>query len=139
MSKRHIVLTLLSAALSASSPAFAQSQLDRVVSDLRSENYDTITIKRTFLGRIRVYGSGSAGVREVILNPSTGEVLRDYASSGKRERPLGGDDTRPAPPARPASAGQTPAAATPDRPTRDRPDKDRPEKDRSDKDRDPRD
>lgn len=42
------------------------------------EGYEDIEIRRTILGRIRIIATKDDAEREIILNPRTGEVLRDY-------------------------------------------------------------
>lgn len=59
-------------------PAFANPHVDRVVSMLQSEGYQNIEVERTWLGRIRVEAEKGEFEREIVLNRSTGEILRDY-------------------------------------------------------------
>jgi len=58
--------------------AGAQTVADRVIEQLKRKGYTRITIGRTLLGRVRIVATGTAGRREIILNPSTGAILRDY-------------------------------------------------------------
>lgn len=57
---------------------FAQTAEDQVVNQLRRQGYDRITVARTLLGRTRIVAIGPRGSREIVLNPSTGAILRDY-------------------------------------------------------------
>ncbi|WP_377508044.1 PepSY domain-containing protein [Octadecabacter sp. R77987] len=70
------VLAVLFALLAA--PAFAQTPLDAVVSQLQSQGYSSISVNRTLLGRIRIVAISEAYRREIVMNPTTGEILRDY-------------------------------------------------------------
>jgi hypothetical protein len=57
----------------------AQGATDSVLQQLRSQGYVDFSVSRTLLGRVRVIAEGSDGtVREIVFNPSTGEILRDY-------------------------------------------------------------
>lgn len=75
MHRRRLILGLV--AVLAAGPASAQSLADRVTRDLERQGMTSIETSRTLLGRTRIVGSGPEGRREVILNPRTGEILRD--------------------------------------------------------------
>ena len=69
---------LMSATLALqSSGVFAQGFEDAVIAQLRAEGYARITMTTTLLGRVRITAEGEKGQREIVLNPRTGEVLRD--------------------------------------------------------------
>lgn len=48
-----------------------------IVRRLRADGYGDITVSRTLLGRVRIVATKPGLRREIILNPQTGEVLRD--------------------------------------------------------------
>ncbi|MDO6457124.1 hypothetical protein Q4560_10980 [Celeribacter halophilus] len=52
--------------------------VDQVITQLKSQGYTRITVGRTLLGRTRIVARNDEMRREIIINPSTGEVLRDY-------------------------------------------------------------
>ena len=58
--------------------AAAQSVQDQIVSQLRGQGFTEITLQRTWLGRIRVVALRGDLLRELVFNPQTGEILRDY-------------------------------------------------------------
>ena len=72
---RSLTLFLL---LIVAAPATAQSVQDQIVSQLRSQGFEQIELSRTFLGRIRVVAVSDTLERELVFNPTTGEILRDY-------------------------------------------------------------
>ncbi|UZD89612.1 PepSY domain-containing protein [Cognatishimia activa] len=76
MQHRLILAATLSAVLA--TPAFANPHVDRIVSQLRAEGYTSIEMERTWLGRIRIEAEKGDVDREIVINRSTGEVLRDY-------------------------------------------------------------
>lgn len=81
---RRTFLSLTSAAvLGLAGPAHADF-VDQVREQLAAQGYKQITVTRTMLGRSQLVASGKTGRREVILNPRTGEILRDVwvASDG---------------------------------------------------------
>ncbi|MFN3292639.1 MAG: hypothetical protein ACK4S2_11210 [Gemmobacter sp.] len=75
MHRRRLILGLV--AVLAAGPLSAQSLADRVTRDLQRQGLTSIETSRTLLGRTRIVGTGPEGRREVILNPRTGEILRD--------------------------------------------------------------
>lgn len=70
-------LLSLCLALSVASAAMAQSYADDLVKQLSGQGYADISVETTFLGRVRIVAQGEGGHREIILNPRTGEILRD--------------------------------------------------------------
>ena len=76
MSCRPFLLSLC-LALSLASAAMAQSYADDVVQQLSGQGYAEISVETTFLGRVRILAYSEGGRREIILNPRTGEILRD--------------------------------------------------------------
>jgi hypothetical protein len=74
-------------------PAAAEAPLDRLLKDLRRAGFAEVTVTATLLGRMRIVAEGGDGVREIVLNPRTGEVLRDlWLSRGNDDRDQDGDD-----------------------------------------------
>ena len=61
------------------SAACADGFQTAVVAQLRSQGYREINVERTMLGRVRIVGAKGSGSREIILNPRTGEILRDVS------------------------------------------------------------
>ena len=89
----------LSAALLASGPAWGADHVAAIVGQLDRRGYTRITVSRTFLGRARIVATGPHGRREIILNPVTGEILRDLHESASLGTPsrelLGKEGERP--------------------------------------------
>lgn len=109
---RHHILSLSFAAVMAlHSPAFAQSAAEASVADgviarIQSEGYTVTEVRRSWLGRIVITADNPQGQREIVLNRTSGEVLRDQrfpaARSGSREAPA----RAPQPSGRPGREGQ---------------------------------
>jgi hypothetical protein len=68
---------LVTIALSAA-PALAQSVEDQVLTQLQAQGFVEITMNRTLLGRLRVVATNDRYRRELVINPNTGAILRDY-------------------------------------------------------------
>ena len=58
-------------------PALAASYAEDVVAQLNQLGFSEIAVETTWLGRIKIVASRSDGIREIVLNPRTGEILRD--------------------------------------------------------------
>ena len=74
----QILAATAAASLMAASPAIAASVEDQVISQLREQGFESIRMSRTWLGRLRIKARGRGYEREIIINPRTGEILRDY-------------------------------------------------------------
>ncbi|MBC7142452.1 MAG: hypothetical protein H5U18_09905 [Rhodobacteraceae bacterium] len=67
-------------------PAVAATYQDDLERQLRREGYRITYQKRTWLGRIRIQAMNGLRRREVVLDPSSGEILRDYTEDTGRDR-----------------------------------------------------
>ncbi len=76
MKRREFVAGLLAAGAFAA-PAFADDIVESIVRQLKRQGFGAITQERTLLGRVRIAAKRKDGSREIILNPRTGEILRD--------------------------------------------------------------
>ncbi|EKE71209.1 PepSY domain-containing protein [Celeribacter baekdonensis] len=77
MNRRRFFIGL-SAALTMGGAALAQPAEDMILAQLRQQGFKKITVGRTLLGRTRFVATGNGQRREIILNPVTGEILRDF-------------------------------------------------------------
>jgi hypothetical protein len=99
MFRRRQIFTL-AAILMMAGPAFAESVADQISRQLRGQGFGQISVSQTWLGRTRIIGNSDKGQREIIVNPKTGEILRDLftQASGGTANPVigrtgsGGDD-----------------------------------------------
>ncbi|MFZ7090274.1 hypothetical protein [Primorskyibacter sp. 2E233] len=82
MKRRAFLMTSIAALVLTGQAACAQTSQDQVIAQLKSQGYSHIRVRRTLLGRVRILASGSMGRREIVLNPSTGIILRDYLYTG---------------------------------------------------------
>ena len=80
--RRRSFLLALTAALAIGPAAYASDLSDDVVRRLKKGGYRIISVDRTFLGRVRIRAAKGNGEREIVLNPVTGEILRDLWVSG---------------------------------------------------------
>ena len=77
MTLKSLMTLLLTGLLLLASPATAQTLEDSIDQQLRAQGYEKVTISRTLLGRVFVVAEGGGRRREIVINPATGEVLRD--------------------------------------------------------------
>ncbi len=77
------------------SAAMAESFQKSVVAQLRSRGYREINVETTLLGRVRIVAARGGASREIILNPRTGEILRDVllAADGQVVPEIAGGDS----------------------------------------------
>lgn len=73
----------------AGGPVLAQSLQDSLIAQLRTQGFVEFQVSQTLLGRLRIVAIGPDYRREIVLNPSSGEILRDYITT------LGGDTVVP--------------------------------------------
>ena len=52
---------------------------ERLVAGLQDQGYTVLEQGYTFLGRLRIVAETDLIHREIVVNPGTGEILRDYA------------------------------------------------------------
>lgn len=62
-------------------PVWAQDLQSRIIAQLQTQGFERIEITRTWLGRVRIDAEGPGMEREIVFNPNTGEILRDYWES----------------------------------------------------------
>lgn len=77
--KRLVLLGGGLAAMLLAGPSFAGSYEQDIVAQLRAQGYVGISLSHTWLGRARIVASNDRFNREIILDPNTGEILRDLS------------------------------------------------------------
>ena len=92
MRKRRICLTCAAAALALRAGAVSPSPFgDEVAEKLIRQGFGNIHVETTWLGRERIVAERTDGLREIILNPRSGEILRDTwtgSSGATTTRPI---------------------------------------------------
>lgn len=78
MNRRAFLVMVGAAAIA--TPALADHE-DDIIERLTEEGYDRIDVTRTLLGRVRIVAFKGRLQRELVLNPRTGEILRDIVTT----------------------------------------------------------
>jgi len=78
MKTRRLIVSATLALWAGVGAVWAQDIEMRIISQLQAEGYVHIEVTRTWLGRVRIEAEGPGIEREIIFNPNTGEILRDY-------------------------------------------------------------
>ena len=60
-------------------PAQAGEVEEAIISQLQDQGFHDIEVSRTFLGRSRIKAERGDLEREIVVNPRTGVILRDYS------------------------------------------------------------
>ena len=95
MKRRSFLLLTSAAAASVAFPAHAD-YVNSVRNQLLQQGFRQIAVSSTMLGRIRIVAKSKTGTREIIMNPRTGEILRDLWSPDQGNSGpsiVGSDDT----------------------------------------------
>jgi hypothetical protein len=88
--KRRLFLALAVAAVAAFPAAAAAGFEDALLGQLRGLGFSKISVEHTLLGRTRLVAERADGTREIILNPRTGEILRDLWTAADGSSGSGG-------------------------------------------------
>ena len=74
---RRALSTILALAIAWGGPLRAEEPVDRILRDLKRLGYVTVSVESTLLRRTRIFAQSDEAQREIIVNPNTGEILRD--------------------------------------------------------------
>ena len=72
-----LCLSLATAGLA--TPGYATPGQDIVTASLHAQGFEITLVHWTLLGRIRIIAVSADIRREIVINPNTGEILRDYS------------------------------------------------------------
>ncbi|WP_212635359.1 hypothetical protein [Rhodobacter capsulatus] len=87
-----------------------------IVAQMQAEGYRSIEVSTTWLRRVRIVAEGGAGLREVVIDPRNGEVLRDFTEPAPRRGGMA-----PPPGLRPGGMAPPPGLRPGEMPGADRP------------------
>lgn len=83
-----LALAILLASAGASQ---AGDQAERLAAELRTHGFTDVQVTRTLLGRTRIVADSKRGQREIVLDPRTGQILRDLFVATGNDEAQGGD------------------------------------------------
>lgn len=91
--RRRVFLAALVGGMAAATTAQARDRADDILRELKRKGYRIEAVSRTLLGRTRILATKDGGRREIIVNPVTGEILRDlWIARGYSDADGGWDD-----------------------------------------------
>lgn len=88
--RRVLLMAGFAASLMVQTPALAQSaQTADVIAQIEADGYTVTDVRRSWLGRIVITATKDTDLREVVVNRTSGEVLRDqrFANEIPRDNP----------------------------------------------------
>lgn len=77
---KHLFPLVLLLATLAAAPLRAEPLETQLVAQLTAQGYSRVEVSHTLLGRLRLTAVLGEFQREIVVNPRTGEILRDYQS-----------------------------------------------------------
>lgn len=98
---RKLILTAAALTVLTLGPASAQTYELDITAQLRAQGYQNISLSHTWLGRTRIVALLGSDLREIVLDPNTGEILRDLSRTVMAD---GGDSNGDRAPGAPGSA-----------------------------------
>jgi len=85
--RRHLILTSLTVLLLAPVPALAQNDMiAEVITRIEANGYTVTDVRRSWLGRTVITATNENGLREIVLNRTSGAVMRDQKFPNERPR-----------------------------------------------------
>ena len=81
----RILTVLILLLIAPPAAADAKSVRDFYVRELREDGYSEIRITKTWLGRMRIVAMKPGSRREIVVNPVTGLILRDYIRTSEAD------------------------------------------------------
>lgn len=77
MMKRRALFPILALAIAWGGQVRAEEPVERILNDLKRLGYQNVSVESTLLRRTRILAQSDEALREIIVNPNTGEILRD--------------------------------------------------------------
>ncbi|MBF9033888.1 hypothetical protein HKCCE2091_06520 [Rhodobacterales bacterium HKCCE2091] len=110
--RNTFILVLAALATAGAAAAQTADPVDRVLSDIAGDGYEVRLVERTWLGRVRILAGRAHSLREVVVDPRNGEILRDMTQVSGAEAPVS-VAVEPVPVEEPAVAATDPLAEVP--------------------------
>ena len=88
MHRRKFLVLVTAFSLSGTMPAWADKE-DDIIERLVEAGFGQIEVSRTLLGRVRIVAIKGNIRRELVINPRTGEILRDVTLVAEDEKSSG--------------------------------------------------
>ena len=77
MIRRTFLRLLVVVAIGLAAGAAPAEPVDDIIAEIRAQGFKITRVQRTWLGRVRIIGQNASYRREVVIDPTTGEIRRD--------------------------------------------------------------
>jgi hypothetical protein len=77
MIRRKFLRRLVLAGAVLAAGAAAADPVEDITEEIRAQGFKIVRVQRTWLGRVRIIGQNASFRREVVIDPTTGEIRRD--------------------------------------------------------------
>ena len=77
MIRRTFLRLLVVVATGLAAGAARAEPVDDIIAEIRSQGFKIARVQRTWLGRVRIIAQNASYRREVVIDPTTGEIRRD--------------------------------------------------------------
>jgi hypothetical protein len=107
MIRRTALRLLMGVAIGLAAGAAPAGPVDDIIAEIRAQGFEILRVDWTLLGRVRIVAQNATHRREVVIDPTTGEIRRDLLTPRRRgsrpnlgaPRDIGTIGEEPAPPA----------------------------------------
>jgi hypothetical protein len=98
MIRRTLLRLLVAVAIGLAAGIAPADPVDDIIAEIREQGFEITRVQRTWLGRVRIIAQNPSYRREVVIDPTTGEIRRDLlipkpggspAQPPASQRPLG--------------------------------------------------
>ena len=77
MIRRTFLRLLVVVAIGLAAGAALAEPVDDIIAEIREQGFDIVRVQTTWLGRVRIIAQNASYRREVVIDPTTGEIRRD--------------------------------------------------------------
>jgi hypothetical protein len=77
MIRRNMLRLLAAAGIGLVAGAAPADPVDDIIAEIRDQGFTVTRVQKTWLGRVRIIAEDPSHRREVVIDPTTGEIRRD--------------------------------------------------------------
>jgi hypothetical protein len=84
MIRRTLLRLLMAAAIGLAAGTAPADPVDDIIAEIRDQGFEIVRVQETWLGRVRIVAQDESFRREVVIDPTTGEIRRDLLVPKRR-------------------------------------------------------